>query len=55
MLKFITRHFSVHADRARRREQRERIEAWSLLVGREAAELWVQSLSARDTVRLSNA
>ena len=55
MLKFIAQKLRARRERDQRQDQREKIEAWSLHVGREAAELWVQALSARDTTRLSNA
>ena len=55
MLKFIAQKLSARRERDQRQERRDKIEAWSLQVGREAAELWVQALSARDTARLSNA
>ncbi len=55
MLKIIARLATGRAARQRLRQQQERIEGWSLQVGREAAELWVQALSSRDTARLSNA
>lgn len=55
MLKFILDRFASRTAQMRMQEQQEKIEAWSLQVGREAAELWVQALSARDTAKLSNA
>jgi hypothetical protein len=55
MLKFITQSLANRTADKRVQEQQQKIEAWSLQVGREAAELWVQALSARDTARLSNA
>jgi hypothetical protein len=55
MLKFIVQDLASRAARKRTQEQQEKIDAWSLQVGREAAELWVQALCARDALRLSNA
>ena len=55
MLKFIACHLANRAAQKRVQEEREQIEAWALQVGREAAELWVQALSARNAARLSNA
>ena len=34
--------------------RREAIEAWSLLIGREAAELWLEALSSRAVARPSH-
>ncbi len=55
MLKFIVQNLTDRATQKHVQERQQKIEAWSLQVGREAAELWVQALSARDTARLSNA
>ena len=55
MLKCIASLLATRTAQQRLREQQEKVEAWSLQVGRDAAELWVQALSARDTARLSNA
>lgn len=55
MLKILARLAADRATEKRLREQQEQIEAWSLQVGRDAAELWVQALSSRDAARLSNA
>ncbi|HKX36180.1 MAG TPA: hypothetical protein VJM79_05875 [Rhizorhapis sp.] len=55
MLKFINQRLASRTAQNRVKEQQEKIEGWSLQVGREAAELWVQALSTRDTARLSNA
>ena len=55
MFKLIADHFAGRAAQRHVQEQQAKIEAWSLQVGREAAELWVQALSTRDTAKLSNA
>jgi hypothetical protein len=55
MLKLIVQNLADRATQKQAQEQQQKIEAWSLQVGREAAKLWVQALSARDTARLSNA
>ena len=55
MLKFIAQKLSARRERDQQQDQRDKIDAWSLQFGREAAELWVQALSARDTARLFNA
>lgn len=55
MRKTIIRLIADRIAQKRMREEQEAIEAWSLQVGREAAQLWVQALSARDAGRLSNA
>lgn len=55
MLKFIANLAANRAARLRLRVQQEKAEAWSLHVGRDAAQLWVQALASRDTARLSNA
>jgi hypothetical protein len=55
MLKSIRQIFSGRVKRRRVQCERASIEAWSLHIGREAAELWVEALAARDTARLSNA
>lgn len=55
MLKIIADLLDNRAAQQRLREQQEKIEAWTLQVGRDAAQLWVQALAARDTARLSNA
>lgn len=34
---------------------RSTVEGWTLFMGREAAELWLDALKARDTAKLSNA
>jgi hypothetical protein len=55
MLKRIRRVFAARAMRRRAQCERASVEAWSLHIGREAAELWVEALAARDAARLSNA
>jgi hypothetical protein len=55
MLKSIRQIFSGRVKRRRARSERISVEAWSLHIGREAAELWVEALAARDAARLSNA
>ena len=55
MRKIIAKLAADLTAQQRLREQQEMIEAWSLQVGREAAELWVHALSTHDTARLSNA
>jgi len=55
MLKTIIQNLKARLERSQQLARREKVEAWSLHFGREAAELWVQALSARDTARLSNA
>jgi hypothetical protein len=55
MLKSAIQNLSNRFARNQQQERRDKIEAWSLHFGREAAELWVQAQSARDTARLSNA
>jgi hypothetical protein len=36
-------------------DRRAMVEAWSLIMGRDSAELWLEALSSRDASRLSNA
>ena len=55
MLKFIAEFLAHRAAEKKAQEHGETIEAWSIQVGRDAAQLWVQALAARDTARLSNA
>ena len=55
MLQGVRRIFTVRAMRRRIRAERASIEAWSLHMGRDAAELWVKALAARDAARLSKA
>ena len=46
------RRFSARRDA---QERRAMVEAWSLVMGRDSAELWLEALSSRDASRLSNA
>jgi len=55
MLKSIRQVFAARVMRRRLQCERASVEAWSLHIGREAAELWVEALAARDAARLSNA
>lgn len=55
MFKLMVDRIAGRTAQRRVQEQQAKIEAWSLQVGREAAELWVQALSDRDTAKLSNA
>ena len=55
MLKNIRQILTARAIRRRLEIERASLDAWSLHCGREAAELWVEALAARDAARLSNA
>jgi hypothetical protein len=55
MLKFIAEFLADRAAQKQAQDDRETIESWSIQVGRDAAQLWVLALAARDTARLSNA
>jgi len=55
MLKRLKQIFTGRAARNHLQVERDMIEAWSLHFGREGAELWIEALSTRDAVRLSNA
>lgn len=46
------RRFAVRRDT---QERRAMVEAWSLVMGRESAELWLEALSSRDASQLFNA
>jgi hypothetical protein len=54
MLKAILARLTRSTRRAAE-DRRVLVEAWSLVMGRDAAELWLEALSSRDASRLSNA
>jgi hypothetical protein len=55
MLKNIKRIFTLRAMRRRAEIEHASIEGWALHFGRDAAQLWVEAMAARDAARLSNA
>jgi hypothetical protein len=55
VLKNIRQILTARAMRRRLEIERASLDAWSLHCGREAAELWIEALAARDAARLSNA
>ena len=55
MLKIIKQIFTTRAMHRRVQVERASMEGWSLHFGRDAAQLWIDALAARDAARLSNA
>ena len=55
MLKNLKQILTARTKQRRMHAEQASFEAWSLHFGRDAAALWVEALSARDTARLSNA
>lgn len=55
MLKEMLAKITRLAARKEEQERRAMLEAWSLVMGRESAELWLEALSNRDASQLSNA
>jgi hypothetical protein len=55
MLKNLKQILAARTKQRDVQSEQASIDAWSLHFGREAAALWVEALSARDTARLSNA
>lgn len=55
MLKATIAKLARLAARKSAQERRAMIEAWTLVMGRDAAELWLEALSSPDASRLSNA
>jgi hypothetical protein len=55
MLKSLITKLRRIAQRPTSQDRRAAIEAWSLFMGRDAAELWLEALISRDAAPLSNA
>ena len=55
MLKATLARVRRLATKKEARERRAMVEAWSLVMGHESAELWLEALTSRDASRLSNA
>lgn len=55
MLKAIFTKLTRLAAKKSAEDRRVMVEAWTLVMGRDAADLWLEALSSRDASRLSNA